>query len=258
MSEEQDRLNEKRELLKLKQGIIEESDVIQQAEEKPKYEKLHGIKAVENFFYHYKWHVVVIAFVVVVLGFMIYSTVTKETPDLNVLVTTRGNYADLTYKVKDLENAFEMYCPDFDKNGKVHVNVYYIDMSPSNNMEYENSNTTKFYGEVATGTAQLFMVNPEMIDYIIAASGAEDFFIDISEQYPDAALYNNTGFTVRGTEFAENAHWLSCPKDIYMTLRTPFEGLASSADDTADERARAAEVLDNIINNRIINPPVEE
>lgn len=259
MSEEKDLLNEKRELLKLKQGLIQESEAIATPDEKPLQEKPHGIKAVENFFYHYKWHLIIGAFLAFVLGFMIYSSITKEKPDLNVLVTTRGNYADLTYKVKDLENAFEMYCPDFDKNGKVHVNVYYIDMSSSSyNPEYENSNRTKLYGEIATGTAQLFIMNAEMFEFMAEASGVDDFFIDLSDTYPDQKLYNKNGVTIRGTEFAEYAYWLSCPNDIYFGLRTPFEGLASSAEDTADERLRAAEVLDNILNNRIINPSVKK
>ena len=59
--DEQRLLQERRELLKLKQGIIEESDIIQQ-DEPEEILRPTGIKAVENFFYHYKWYVVLIAF----------------------------------------------------------------------------------------------------------------------------------------------------------------------------------------------------
>ena len=67
--------DDKRELLKLKQGLIEESETIQ--EEKHEVIELHGWKKVSNFFYHYKWHVVVITFFVLVIGFFVYDLVKK-------------------------------------------------------------------------------------------------------------------------------------------------------------------------------------
>ena len=80
--------DDKRELLKLKQGIIEESETITEAE-KPKYE-VHGFKRVENFFYHYKWHVVAGLFAAAVLTFLIHSLVTKEQGDMRVLLVTKN------------------------------------------------------------------------------------------------------------------------------------------------------------------------
>lgn len=55
MSKESD---EKREILKLKQGIIEESDIIEQdVHEQP--EEQTTVKKIDNFFYRNKWFVVV-------------------------------------------------------------------------------------------------------------------------------------------------------------------------------------------------------
>ena len=78
---------DKRELLKLKQGLIEESEQIHE-EEKPVYQVHGAFKKIENFFYHYKWHVVVGLFAIVVLSFLVVSTLTKEKGDIRVIVMT--------------------------------------------------------------------------------------------------------------------------------------------------------------------------
>ena len=65
--------DDKRELLKLKQGLIEESETI--VEQKREVVELHGWKKVQNFFYHYKWHVVVAVFFIAVIGFFVYDLV---------------------------------------------------------------------------------------------------------------------------------------------------------------------------------------
>ena len=77
IEEQQRQQREKAELLKLRQGLIDESDEIPE-DEPPKFEKPTGAKAVENFFYHYKWRLIGIIFTVALLTFMIIQTVTRE------------------------------------------------------------------------------------------------------------------------------------------------------------------------------------
>ena len=69
IEEQQRQQREKAELLKLRQGLIDESDEIPE-DEPPKFEKPTGAKAVENFFYHYKWRLIGIIFTVALLTFM--------------------------------------------------------------------------------------------------------------------------------------------------------------------------------------------
>lgn len=82
MSKESD---EKRELLKLKQGIISESEVIEQdVHEQP--EKQTVAKKIDNFFFRNKWFVAVGAFFAAVGFFLVYQAVTREQPDLTVIL----------------------------------------------------------------------------------------------------------------------------------------------------------------------------
>ena len=76
MSKESD---EKRELLKLKQGIISESEVIEQdVHEHP--EKQTVAKKIDNFFFRNKWFVAVGVFFVAVGFFLVYQAVTIWLP----------------------------------------------------------------------------------------------------------------------------------------------------------------------------------
>ena len=82
MSKESD---EKRELLKLKQGIIEESDIIEQdVHEQP--EEQTTVKKIDNFFYRNKWFVVVGVFFAALVAFFTYQIITRENPDLTVML----------------------------------------------------------------------------------------------------------------------------------------------------------------------------
>ena len=109
MSKESD---EKRELLKLKQGIISESEVIEQdVHEQP--EKQTVAKKIDNFFFRNKWFVAAGAFFAAVGFFLVYQAVTREQPDLTVIlaVSDTSKAPGLYQKVNDIELALEKYCP---------------------------------------------------------------------------------------------------------------------------------------------------
>ena len=139
--------DDKRELLKLKQGIINEEESEIHEEEKPVYE-VHGIKKVENFFYHYKWYVVAGIFFAAVFVFMMVSLLQKEQGDIRVLVVTKnkGIASNVMYKMQEFEKAFELYCPDYDNSGYIHVDVYNVDLSENPDPQYSLAGVTKLTG----------------------------------------------------------------------------------------------------------------
>ena len=159
--------DDKRELLKLKQGLIEESESVK--EEKREVVELHGWKKVSNFFYHYKWHVIAATFFVAVAGFFIYDLVKKEHGDMRVLIVTKENELakQVNHKTKDFELAFEKYCPDFDDSGYVHVDTYNIDLSENIDGNYMLAGVTKLTGEISYGEAQLYIMDTPALESII-------------------------------------------------------------------------------------------
>ncbi len=253
-------LQEKRELLKLKQGIVEDSDIIE-VDKPQEVIELHGMAKVENFFYHYKWYVIVIALVSLFVGYMIYDTVTKEKYDLYVLAVSTTNASGIYVKSFDLEEALEQYCPDFDGNGYVHVAVNAINLSTENGVsQYTDADSYKFSSEVITGDAQLYLADEGILDVIAEMANDEElqYFIDISDKYPDAQLHDGVGLQLNSTNFIEAARWQSCPDMVGIYVRGYYADSTGNTEEAKIQRERAQVVLDNIANGNIVNPPEED
>ncbi len=257
--------DEKRELLKLKQGLIEKSDMIEQ-EIHEEIEKPKGMKRIENYFYRNKWYAIATVFLAFVVIFMGIQMFTREKADLSVMLVTSDNEKTplLSQKVKDIEQALEMYCPDFDSNGYVHVDVLFVDISPSNDTQLMQSNSTKLFGEIQRGVSELYICDRNIFyteetvtyDEVGQEGGAADyssFFADIGEAV-GLSEYNGTNFIkIAGTQFAADAKWEnSCPEVLGFSIRKEEEGMISY-EASQPYQQRAKQVLYNILTGNVVN-----
>lgn len=262
MSKESD---EKRELLKLKQGIISESKVIEQdVHEQP--EKQTVAKKIDNFFFRNKWFVAVGAFFAAVGFFLVYQAVTREQPDLTVIlaVSDTSKAPGLYLKVNDIELALEKYCPDFDGNGYVHVAVYSIDLTKSGNMQYVQSNTAKFYGEIERGVAELYICDADLLtgetstedydpDENTIALTYENMFSDIGKALEMPEYNGKLRVDLKDTGFVYDAKWEnSCPDTLAFSVRREEPGMVSYSK-SEEYQKRAKEVLKNILTGNKVN-----
>ncbi len=253
--DEQELLRQKRELLKLKQGIIEESDIIE-IDEPQDIPELHGWKKVENFFYHNKWYVIVGALAALFIGYITFDTLSKEKNDLYVLAISTQNASGIYAKQVDIEHALERYCPDFDGNGYVHVGVNFINLSYENGVtEYSDSEHYKFDAEIFTGDSQLYLTDSGITAIINEmADGEIEYFMNMTEKYPDAVLIDDSGLQLNQTGFIDEARWTSCPDIVGVYVRDVFANMTGNDEDAQEQRRRALEVYDNIVNNNVVNP----
>ena len=253
--------DDKRELLKLKQGLIEESETIHEEEKRPEKYEIHGCKAkVSNFFYHYKWHVIVIAFFAAVLSFLVISTVTKEKKDIRILLTSDVSEisTSLYFRTDKFELALEQFCPDFDKNGNVHAEIYYIDMvKDTNTADYHLSNQAKLYGEISIATAHMYIGNMGLLKEIAGENDVSGVFMDLSALYPeDENVVDKYFYRVKNSALADAAGYVeTCPEDLYIVIRSDFEGMSSYGDKERLLNQQALEVLDNIVKANKVNEP---
>ena len=269
IEEQQRQQREKAELLKLRQGLVEDSEEFEERTE-PAYEKPTGWKSVENFFYHYKIQLIVILFAAAVLTFMIVQTATREKRDLYVLAISTSSSSGIYAKTHDIETALERYCPDFDGNGYVHVGVNFIDLCTDvGYSEYTDANNYKFSAELFSGDSQLYLTDKGIIKLIneVATSGTAEaeteeedpeqviqFFAIMSDDYPDAQFYKDCGLQLNTTGFTEQARWKSCPDEVGLYLREEFHNMTGNDEDAVEQRRRAKIVYENIINDNVVNP----
>ncbi len=253
--------NDKIELLKLKQGIIEESESIKEEKPPEKYE-VHGLARITNFFYHNKVYILAVSFVIIAAVIMIVPSVTKEKEDIRVLIAVNDKnvMSSLYLKIEDLEKSFEKFTPDYDKSGYVHDEIYYIDMSESSDPQFVMANQSKFYGELATGKAVMLIANMEMFEEMLADEPPENLFTDLHALFPECEnITGNYYFKIKGSPLADEAGYeTACPDDLYIALRSDFQGLASKPENLSNEGKYAVEVLSNIISGNIINSSGEE
>lgn len=242
--------DDKRELLKLKQGLIEESETVK--EEKRDTVELHGWKKVSNFLYHYKWHVIVAAFFITVAGFFIYDLVKKEHGDIRVLVVTKETELSkqVNFKTKDFELAFEKYCPDFDDSGYVHVDTYNIDLSDNIQQDYMLASVTKLTGELSYGEAQMYIMDTPAFESIVT-DGDTSGFVNLEELYPDNPQADGIFYRLKGSEFAYMANYVeACPEDLFIVVRRVTD-VTANKDRAEAAQKKALEVLDNIVNGKM-------
>lgn len=248
--------DDKRELLKLKQGLIEESETIKEIphEENINYEVKGFGKKLSNFFYHYKWHIILIVFFCVIAFFLTYTTITKERGDIRVLTfaETVDASSSLYFKSEDISVAFEQYAKDYDENGYIHVEVFNMNMNPDQDTNYYMSNQTKLYSEVSLGTAQIYMGDREQLTKVLGDQEESKGFENLAELYPDCPyIVDSYYYQVKGSPFAEAAMYMeSCPENLYIAVRSSaFETYGSRGKDTKEYHAHAMEVIDHIIND---------
>ncbi len=237
--------DDKRELLKLKQGLIDESEseiagAVKETPQKPK-----GKKAVENFFYHYKIHLLVIAFFLLAGGYLTYDTLTREKEDIRFLTIATGDEGStvLSANVTKIEEAVEFYTPDFDNNGYVHSANFFININPDGvSPDFYYGNRGKLTGEVQDGTARIFIGDTGAFDLFGEEIAPEFFFVDLESRYPNNPnVFKKYFYKIEGTEFAEKAGISS--GDIFIAVRLNY----SAGEKVAENTRRALEVADGIM-----------
>ncbi len=239
--------DDKRELLKLKQGIIEESEQIHE-EEKPVYE-VHGAKRIENFFYHYKWHVIVGIFFAAVITFLCVSLFQKKQGDIRVLVIAKDKSiaSNVSYKIQEFKDAIELYCPDYDNNGYIYADIYSIDLSENPDPQYSLAAVTKLTSEILIGEAQLFIVDTEGAN--AATNDDLSQFVDLEALYPDVPYIKGCFMQIKGSGFDINAQYHeACPDDLYMAVRNASE-LDTNSQRSVPAMKKALEIIDNIVHD---------
>jgi|GEM_PF-98952 len=147
---------ERIELMKLKSGVIDESESSIK-EEHDQIRELHGFEKVQNFFYHNKVWIIFAIFIIAVAAFIFIDAARREKADLTVLMIANNG---LETRQEELEEFFEKYTDDLDGNGYVHVEVIMIPLnSHSDDYQQQNVNSTKFLAQLQGGESILVITD---------------------------------------------------------------------------------------------------
>lgn len=233
---------DKVDLIRLKQGVISESDKVFRTEEPEKHYNI--FQKIGNWFYHSKWWLGIAAFCVILAAFLVYDYVTRENPDLRMLLLTE--HPVLYSESNKLCEYLETICPDYTDDGEVLVQTVYIPVSKEsmeNSGSYATSYNSQLLIQFQTNTCMLVLVDPDAEAYL----QPDDMFTDLEVLYPECPYVDGWKLLLDDTDFAEQ-FGLSEPlhEGSYLTLRLVAENMNSLEENqTAFDQAKV--VMDAIV-----------
>ena len=233
---------EKVDLIRLKQGVIADSDKVFREEEQEQHYTL--LQRLGNWFYHSKWWLGIAAFCAFVAAFLIYDYVTRVDPDLRILLLTEN--PELYSESDQLCAWLQTMCEDQNGDGKILVQSVYIPVSEQS-MEHSGNYAAAYNSQLLvqfqTATCMLVMVDPAAEPYL----QPEEMFTDLETLYPDCPYAKGFRLLLDGTGFEKQAG-LSQPlhEGSYLALRIVTENMNTLEENqTAYNAAKA--MLDAII-----------
>lgn len=233
---QQDRI----ELMRLKQGIIAESETIR--EEQAEKVKLSPWKKVSNFFYHSKWWLIITVFIVGIFTYLIVDQIRRVKPDMIVMVLTDD--AEIQARTQQLETYFEQFTDDENGDGKVHVDIYPIPVNEDIGAnDYYTGDATKLSSQFHLGDSVLVLTDTKANEFI----SADNTLQDLTSLYPNSSNARGKGYYLRHTDFAVKIEYPgNVDRDLALSLRTPIKTY-DSLEDMQENYDIAKKVLDRIV-----------
>lgn len=233
-------LEEKKELIRLKQGQIEESEII--CEEAPEAVKLTAWESFKNFIYHNKWWLGFGIFFAFVAVFLIYDLVTKERPDMVIIMTAECEDIGKTDVLTDYAESF---CEDFNDNDEVLVALHYMPYSDNYRENYAYGTDTKLTVEFQSAEAVIVISDSKLE----SSAKPEEIYVNLSELYPDNPNVDGYVYKLKGSAFAERLGVSNdiVRDDIFLAIRKPQKLLYCDEDEMQETYDRDFAVFDKII-----------
>ncbi|MBP0967992.1 MAG: hypothetical protein J5722_10175, partial [Oscillospiraceae bacterium] len=233
---------EKVDLIRLKQGVITDSDKVFREEEVPKKYTLW--QRIGNWFYHAKWWLGIAAFIVLLSAFLIYDYVTRVEPDFRMLVVSEN--PDLYAESVQVNDWLAGMCKDENGDGKILAEMLYVPVSEAT-MEMGGTAVaaynTQLYMQFQSATCMLVLADPDAEQYL----QPEDMFVSMKELYPDCPYAEGFRLHIDETNFTELASVTAPLKEgSYLALRIPAETM-NTKEEMQEAYDRAKAVLDQIV-----------
>lgn len=235
------RLEEERlELIRLKQGIIEESDAIKE-DEQPEEVKRTIFQKISSFFYLNKWWLTIAAVFGTIAFFLIHNFVTRPNPDIIVLVIGE-NYT--LSEESQLTEYIESHIDDMNGNGKIEAAIHYVPYTGNESRDYATSAATLLSVEMQSDEGAIVIGNKIAADML-----GDDVLVDLSAIYPDNPLVKGDKLMLGNSSLAEK---IGVDKSVlsdewFIGIREPHKLMHSSEEQMQELYDKDFPVFDAIV-----------
>ncbi len=235
----EDNNKERRELAMLKQNSEGYEDNVFRA---AKETYMRPLSRVENFFYYFKWILLIGGLAAALVIFMVIQMTSREPEDIRVVLVSYDHlFAEYE---KPLEDILGQYCADVDGDGETNAEVITVDMMTRDiGSQYDIAENEKLTTELRRGVVQMVISDEEFYEFANTGSDAQNVFVDLSDEFPAEMLYMSCG--VRACMVLTDA---GLPENMIIYVRAELPDFNNSKS-AADNRALALDVLRAMKNN---------
>ena len=227
------------------------------------------LKWLDNFWYHYKWVVILIVFFAVSIGIMTFQLIEKDSFDAVVLYT--GPQMPTANQTRDMENAFSSVLPgDYDGDNKKSVSVNALFLMTDEQLENKQYTVDESGNAIFINTSEMVKTKEQFSTQIFVGEALvcvlDPAWYDLANSKSAFVPLSELGYTADGSEYDENALYLKktafgsyfdafdfLPDDTLICLRK--QSTASSLKDDKEEAKRYdynRELFKNILNFSLI------
>ena len=252
--------NEKIELVKLKSGVIDESDIIK--EEAPEVIKLSKKEWLKNFWWHNKIIIILVVFAIAVVSYITYDSLSRVKPDIKVMMTVNNGLVNRTEEVADY---FERFCPDINGDGEVNVQILSAPLTEDTDDYVQIQKYQEVYlANMQTGEIIFILTDDKTDADIYSDNESDNLLSDVSPDFADNEFVTSKGLSLKG-DYIEDVfkYHTNYPQDIYLGMRAPIKTLKDSKDDMKKNYNKAYEIFKSMAedikkNTKQADKPAEE
>lgn len=235
---------DKVELLKLKQGVIDKSDKLDLGGNEKKHYNIW--QKFKNFIYHNKWWLGIGTFFALIAAFLIYDKLTAVKSDIMFMMLCDDT--GLYEKYENIENYFKDLAEDYNDDGKIRADMLYIPISEdddANNIGLYESNLNRLSAEFQMGETMLVIADKKSDDLVLP----KENLIDLEKLYPDVPEVDGYAFRLKNTDFAERIGFTgNVPDDLYIGVRK-ISSTLTPEEDMKENYDHALDMLDKLIDD---------
>lgn len=244
--------DEKLDLMRLKQGVITDSDKVFPEKEPPKKYTLS--EKIGNWIYHSKWWLGIAVFCVAVGGFLLYDHLTKVEADVNLLLIS--NDYEIYSRSQTLCHMMENNLADYNDDDRSVAAVVFVPVSQKSmeNGSYASAYNTQLMVQFQSNMCMLVIGDKASDEYI----ESDKLYVELEELYPQYDFIEGDRILLEKTNFQA---WLGTPEPpregAYLALRLPVGGM-SSEEEMKQAYDEALPVLEALMEQLAAEPPVTE
>lgn len=240
--EERDRriAQDKIELMKLKSGVIEESEELKERHEEKRV--LTGKEKIANIWYHDKMWICFGLFIAVVVTIMVVDVVTKVRPDLEIMMICDNNLQAEETKTL-LEERIAKYTPDINGDGEVKVRIMNCALNEGSTNQIYVSNSQKFFANLQQG--QIIMV---ITDSATDPEYQALMTDTLPEEIPGNPYIDEKGLSLDMAFLAKEIKYDAMPNDIHLCMRRPLTTVDDTIEEMEENYAQNLEIMKALAN----------